>query len=164
MQLFENFSPESKIWIYQCNRPFTQDEIQNLNITCKKFTDSWTAHDIKLKASFAIIFNRFIIFCVDEKIEGASGCSIDKSVHLIREIEKQYQVFLLNRTQVAYIENDHVSACPLSVFTKLYETGKVNLQTVVFNNTITQLSQLNSDWKQPLAESWIANHLPVLNK
>jgi hypothetical protein len=164
MQLFENFSPESKIWIYQCNRPFTQEEIQSIGIKCNQFTDSWTAHDIKLKASFEIIYNRFIIFCVDENIEGASGCSIDKSVHLIREIEKQNQVFLLNRMQVAYIENDHVSACPLSVFIKLYETGKVNLQTLVFNNTITQLSQLSTDWKQPLKDSWIATHLPVLNK
>ncbi|MEP7264748.1 MAG: ABC transporter ATPase [Bacteroidota bacterium] len=164
MQLFEGFSPDSKIWIYQCNRPFTAEEIISISDSCKRFTDSWKAHEHQLKASSTILYNRFIIFCVDENTAGASGCSIDKSVHLIREIEKQYQVFLLNRMQVAYMENDQVSACPLNMFLKMYENEEVNAQTLVFDNTITTLAELNSKWIQPVKSTWMNNKLPVLRK
>lgn len=164
MQLFEGFSPDSKIWIYQCNRPFTTEEINSISEVCKRFTDSWKAHEHQLKASSAVLYSRFIVFCVDENTAGASGCSIDKSVHLIREIEKQYQVFLFNRMLVAYMKNNEVMACPLSMLLKMYENEEINAQTMVFDNTITTLAELNSKWIQPVSATWINNQLPVLRK
>jgi hypothetical protein len=157
--LFENFSPESKVWIYQCNRPFTEQEITEITSACKSFTDSWTAHENRLKAASAVLYNRFIVFCVDEETAGASGCSIDKSIHLIRDLEKKYHIFLLNRMQVAYLENDQVLACPLPVFLDLFSENKVNTETKIFNNMVTTLSEMNAGWIQPVSESWISNHV-----
>jgi hypothetical protein len=164
MQLFENFSPQSRVWIYQCNRPFTQQEIAEITSTCKTFTESWTAHENKLKAASAVLYNRFIVFCVDEETSGASGCSIDKSVHLVRDLEKQYHIFLLNRMQVAYLENENVMACPLPIFLNLFSENKVNSSTKIFNNLVTTLSEMNAGWIQPVSESWIQHHLPQTKK
>jgi hypothetical protein len=164
MKLFEDFPPDSRVWIYQCNRPFSQEETEKINAILNDFTESWKAHNNQLKAGGTVAFHRFIIFCVDEKMYQASGCSIDKSTHLLRGIEKNFNVFLFNRMQVAYLENDVVSACPLQQFIALYEEGNVTGNTMIFNNTITHLSQLEKNWIQKVDESWIVSYLPVIKK
>jgi hypothetical protein len=164
MQLFEKFPSDSRIWIYQCNRPFTSEETERINSSIASFTKSWTAHNNQLKAGGLVVHNRFIILCVDENMFQASGCSIDKSTHLIRETEKEYKVFLFNRLQIAYLDSENVIACPLQQFITLYEEGKVNAGTMIFNNTITHLSQVEKEWLQRVDESWINAYLPVTNK
>jgi hypothetical protein len=161
MKLFENFSSDSRIWIYQSNRAFTEAEIHQIKNKCIEFTNQWTAHKDQLTASSEIIYKRFIIFCVDENNASASGCSIDKSVHLVKELEKEFNIFLLNRMLVAYINDDKVLSCPLSSFVQLFQSGKISRDTLVFNNNISTLEQLQNNWIIPVKESWIASHLQL---
>src|SRR3954470_21026295 len=92
----------SRIWIYQTNRQLTDEETNSISEKTKKFLESWTAHDNALKAGFEIRYNRFLILMIDEKVAGASGCSIDKSVHFIQSLEKDYQVDFFDRMSFAF--------------------------------------------------------------
>ena len=40
---FENLPPESKVWIYQSNRKFTEEEWLAIETDLKAFIDSWSA-------------------------------------------------------------------------------------------------------------------------
>ncbi|WP_353138291.1 ABC transporter ATPase [Pseudopedobacter sp.] len=149
-------SLESKVWIYQSNRIFTSAELERLNTILADFTTSWTAHNQQLKASYEIKYQRFIVLIVDETLTGASGCSIDKSVHVMKAIEEEFKVNLFDRFQVAWKEGNEIKITGRSEFESLIQEQKVNAETIVFNNLVKNLSELNHAWEVPLKESWHA--------
>ena len=62
---FEKLSLVSRVWIYQSNRSFTDDEINKINLQISDFLKSWTAHGNDLQAAFLIKYKRFIILSID---------------------------------------------------------------------------------------------------
>lgn len=146
--------PNSKVWVYQCNRPLTESEKEIITQLGIQFIAQWSAHGASLKASFDIVYNRFIVLAVDEEQALASGCSIDKSVKFIKELEQQFNLNLFDRLQVAYRNGNDIVSCSLSAFEKLAEQGLVNQNTVVFNNMVTTKHGLDTEWEVPLKQSW----------
>ena len=55
-----------------------------------------------------VIFNRFLVVFVDEKIAQASGCSIDKSVHFVKQLEDEFHINFFDRTLIAYKEGNEI--------------------------------------------------------
>ena len=159
MKKFEGFSPASRIWVYQNNRPFSDNEVTLLHESSKIFAEDWSAHNDKLKAATEILYNRFIIFCVDENVTSASGCSIDKSIHYIKQVEKDFNVFLMNRQLIAYKLDDKILSSPLNVFVELFHQNKINADTVVFNNLVDTLNSFQESWETPLKNCWIYQHI-----
>lgn len=155
-----NFSPQSKVWVYQSDRPFTADEETTLNGALAQFTQQWTAHNQQLKAIGEVRNNRFIILMVDETQAEASGCSIDKSVHFIKEVESHYGVALFNRLLVSYEVNGEVRTTDVTALKNLFETGEIHQDTLVFNALVTTKEQLDSQWQQPIGQTWMKRYLP----
>jgi len=52
-------------------------------------------------------------------VHGASGCSIDASVHLIQQLEAKFDVILLDKMNVCYREKEQILYTPLKEFRKL---------------------------------------------
>lgn len=155
-----NFSPQSKVWVYQSDRPFTADEETTLNGALAQFTQQWTAHNQQLKAIGEVRNNRFIILMVDETQAEASGCSIDKSVHFIKEIESHFGVALFNRLLVSYEVNGAVKTTNVNELENLFATGQIKQDTFVFNALVTTKEQLDSQWQQPICQTWMKRYLP----
>jgi ABC-type branched-subunit amino acid transport system ATPase component len=150
------FSPASKIWIYQSNRELTETERAKAQQLLNSFTEGWTAHNQQLKAAAKILYNRFIILLVDETQAGASGCSIDKSVHFIKALEDEFGIDLFDRFNTAYFENDQILTANRAEFENLLKQGKVNSETVVFNNLVVNFQDFQTKWQVPLKNSWHA--------
>jgi hypothetical protein len=151
-----NISENSRIWIYQSNRPFTSAEEQEIDKTLDEFVSQWQAHGNELTAKAEIRYNRFIILMVDESQAGATGCSIDKSVNLMKEIEKSFGVNLFDRFNIAYKENQQVLSIDRNGFEGLISEGKITPDTIVFNNLVATVKDLNTKWEVPFKESWHA--------
>ena len=149
-----NFSEKSWVWIYQAERELTDAESVLIKKQLDNFTVSWTAHNNLLKAMAEIRYNRFIVLIVDESQAGASGCSIDKSVNFIKQLESAFNLNLLNRLNMAYRDGNEVLSASRDQFEALIKTGKINTETVVFNNLVQSLSELQSKWEVPFKESW----------
>ena len=145
---------EARVWIYQSNRVFNMEELDSLHQILKEFTQNWTAHNQQLKADFEIKYNRFIILIVDEHQAGASGCSIDKSVHLMQEIEKQFHVNLFDRFHIAWKESENVKSGSRDEFEHQIKSGNINQETIVFNNLVSNYDQLRTNWEIPFKDSW----------
>src|ERR1700759_2190076 len=96
------FSENSRVWIYQSDKELTDSEVALLQSQLDNFTTGWTAHNNQLKAKAEIRYNRFIILVVDESQAGASGCSIDKSVRFMKDIEQEFGINLFDRFNLAY--------------------------------------------------------------
>jgi hypothetical protein len=148
------FSEQSRVWIYQSDRELYEDEVKQLHEILNKFAAEWTAHNHQLKAKAEIRYNRFLILIVDESQAGASGCSIDKSVNFIKRLEQEFGITLLDRFNLAYREGEKVLSAPRDEFEDLLRTGKINSNTIVYNNLVQNLEQLETKWEVPFKESW----------
>lgn len=154
------FSPQSKVWVYQSSRPFTADEETTLNGALAQFTQQWTAHNQQLKAIGEVRNNRFIILMVDETQATASGCSIDKSIHFIKEIENHFGVELFNRLLVSYQTNGIVNTTNVNQLQSLFTSGQISNDTLVFNTLVATKEQLDKQWQQPIGQTWMKRYLP----
>jgi hypothetical protein len=148
------FSEQSRVWIYQSDRELYDDEVKQLHEILNKFVSEWTAHNHQLKAKAEIRYNRFLILIVDESQAGASGCSIDKSVNFIKRLEQEFGINLLDRFNLAYREGEKVLSAPRDEFEDLLRSGKINSNTIVYNNLVQNLEQLETKWEVPFKDSW----------
>jgi hypothetical protein len=148
-----------RIWIYTISKNLSSEQLADINNRCQIFVSGWTAHDVSLDASFEIYKNRLLIFKVNEAKYNASGCSIDKQVRFVKELEHAFSIELLNRLLVAYESNDEVVVVKQSQIAELLASKEINENTLVFNNTITDSKSLNSNWKQPLHKTWLSKYL-----
>ncbi|QJD95211.1 ABC transporter ATPase [Mucilaginibacter robiniae] len=150
------FSKNSRIWIYQSGCELTPAETSQIQQQLDSFTQDWTAHNHQLKATGIVHYNRFIILVVDESQADASGCSIDKSVRFLKELEQKYNTNLFDRFDMAYRDGDRILSASRAKFENLIKEGKITPDTIVFNNTIQTLSELENKWEVPFKESWHA--------
>ncbi len=145
---------DARIWIFQSPRPLTPDEERWVCEEAERFVSEWTAHNVALKAGYAVFDHHFLVLAIDERQAMASGCSIDKSVHLVRRVSEQLGVDLLDRMNFAFGEGEMLKVVPRKEFARLVESGEIGPKTVVYNNLVDRLSDLESAWKVPFAESW----------
>lgn len=148
-----------RIWIYTISKNLSSEQLSEINNRCQVFVSSWTAHDVSLDASFEIYKNRLLIFKVNEAKYNASGCSIDKQVRFVKELELAFSVELLNRLLVVYESNDEVVVVKQSQIAELLASKEINENTLIFNNTITESKDLATNWKQPLNKTWLSKYL-----
>ena len=151
---FETLPETSRIWIYQCSRSFSQEELEEVKESLNAFIEQWTAHGSDLKAGYEIRYKRFIILALDQSKTLASGCSIDASVHFIQQLEKKYEVELLDKMNVSYKQGDFIAYKPLADFKKMAKQKAVSKNTIVFNNLVTNKGEYIEHWEVPASESW----------
>ncbi|MFS2186586.1 MULTISPECIES: ABC transporter ATPase [unclassified Mucilaginibacter] len=148
------FSPQSRVWIYQSDRKLTDLEVQQIQPELDRFTTNWTAHNNQLKAKGEVRYNRFFILIVDESQAGASGCSIDKSVHFMQQVQQHLGINLFDRFNLAYREGEEVLSLPRHDFEAKLKEGSINKETVVYNNLVQNLTELETKWEVPFKDSW----------
>ena len=151
---FKDLADNSKVWVYQSNREFTTNEVDEISILIEKFVGNWKRHGDDLKASYQIKYNQFIILAVDESYNNISGCSIDASANLFKQIEDKYNVELFNKLNTAFKDGDNINIVSLSEFQKYVSEQKINTKTIVFNNMVKTKKELETKWEVAADESW----------
>lgn len=156
---FNTLPEESRVWIYQSNRSFTENEISEIEAKLAVFIEAWTAHGQDLQAGFKIEYKRFIILALNQNLNNATGCSIDASVHFIQELEKRYSVDLMDKMNVSYKQGEFIAHKSLLDFKKMAKQKAVSKNTIVFNNLVNNIAEFNENWEVPASESWHSRFL-----
>jgi hypothetical protein len=156
---FEELGAESRVWIYQGSRPFTSQEEGLVSKALKVFCEQWNAHGQALKSSFRIEKNQFVIMSVDEDFHNPSGCSIDSSVGVLRQIHAATGVDLLDRSRVAFYLDDKVTLIPVSEVKVNFTSGRLQASTLTFNTLASTKAEWESKWQIPVEKSWMAKYL-----
>lgn len=151
---FDNLPEESRIWIYQSNRKFSDEEIAEIENDLKSFIENWSAHGTSLEASYLLKYNRFIILAVNQEVQQATGCSIDSSVVFIQGLEQKYKVDLLDKMNVTFKNGEHIAHKSLIDFKRMAKEKAVTANTIVFNNLVNTIEEFNENWEVPAGESW----------
>ncbi|WP_298346012.1 ABC transporter ATPase [uncultured Algibacter sp.] len=156
---FNTLPEESRVWIYQANRSFSEVELEDIKSRLNVFIENWTAHGSDLQAGYVIKYKRFIVLGLNQNINMATGCSIDASVHFIQQLEKDYNVDLMDKMNVSYKQGEFVAHKTLSDFRKMAKENAVSKKTIVFNNLISTIAEFKENWEVPASESWHARFL-----
>lgn len=150
---------DAKVWVYQSNRVLSEQEALDILNAGQVFINTWSAHGASLKASFDVIYSRFIVIAVDEEQALASGCSIDSSVRFVKQLEQQFNLNLFDRMQVAYHHGREIKMCHLNnllneLTSALGKDKNVLGEVIVFNNMVITKAEFDEQWEIPLKYSW----------
>ncbi len=151
---FKKLPDYSRVWIYQSNRRFTQDELKEISEKLTEFVSNWAAHGTGLQASFELKYERFIVLAVNQDTQNATGCSIDSSVRFIQELEKEYDIELLDKMNVAFKQGDFINFKTLLDFKTMAKSGAIGKKTIVYNNLVANIAEYKENWEVPAKDSW----------
>lgn len=154
---FSDLPGEAQVWVYQSNRILTDREVAEIKQKGEAFAVQWAAHGANLEAAFDVFDNAFLVLAVDQSANKTSGCSLDEATHFIQELEKTYQIELLNRLNIAYRDSEGVlKITSMSAFEAMINEGALDENTTVYNNLVKTKSEFMSGWKTPASQSWHA--------
>ena len=149
------FPSHSRVWIYQSDRKLLNDEQVWLTEKGSAFVEQWAAHGNQLMAGFFVVMDHFVVIVLDQEVEAASGCSIDKSMKLILDFQKELKVNFTNRLISAlYIDNE-VVLYSYDEVRKALESGRISGEIQVFDNTVQNLDSMKTSWLKPLKHTWL---------
>jgi hypothetical protein len=158
---FNQMPANSRIWIYQAARAFSQSEEELVGSTLRNFCQGWNTHGNQMTSSFDILEHQILILAVDESNLGASGCSIDSSVKILRELENKLQINLTDQGKVSYKTiNGSIAVTPaLGIKSKVIE-GEIKSDTYLINPMILRKEELDSIWISA-EKSWLNKYFQI---
>jgi hypothetical protein len=157
---FAQLADHSRIWLYQADRSLTEKDIIVIQDVLRDFCERWVAHQQPMHSSFEVLNNRLIVLAADEEKCMGSGCSIDSSVDVMRQLGANLGIDWFKRTEIAFMENDAITSLSLPAFKKQLADGTLSPSDMVFNTLIEQKSQL-SKLLIPVQNSWLSRFLPA---
>ncbi|MCH6232732.1 hypothetical protein [Cognataquiflexum rubidum] len=153
---FDQMPANARIWTYTSNRRLDKSELEILSSRLSAFCELWNTHGALMPTSFEIRFDQVIILAVDESQLGASGCSIDSSVRVLRDIENELDIDLLNQGKVSFIKSEgDLEVNPILGIKSKVTEGILQAETIVLNPVVKNKADLENNWKIKAKESWL---------
>jgi hypothetical protein len=141
--------------VYTLDRPLTEAEAEQACAALDRFTRQWTAHDQALRAGFELFDNQVLILLVDETQAGASGCSIDKSVHFLEALGAELGVDFFERMRFGWIDGGGtLRFAERAALSAERAAGRLPDDTPMLNTLAQTRQELQERWLLPLGESW----------
>ena len=151
---FDKISSHSPIWVFQSNKILDSSLISQIEVDVNNFLNNWTSHNLEMKSSYKILHRLFLIISVENNFSNPSGCSIDKLINFIKNINQIYNIDFLNRLNVSFRHENKIKVVELIEFKNLILNGIIDSDTIVFNNMIHTKAELNENWETKVSESW----------
>ena len=148
-----------KVIIYPASRSFTPKESKVITEKLFDFLATWAAHGKPLSSHFKIEKNQFIVVCVDEDVEAASGCSIDALGSVMKEVDQEFKLGLFDRMKATFVENGEVKTLKLQDFRSGLRNGEISKDIEVYDFSKNTYVAFLSDFLLPLRRSWAGIYL-----
>lgn len=149
----------ARVWVYKSEVPLGIERRAMVLERGRAFTGGWAAHGAPLDAAVDVLHDRFVVIGVDEEQARASGCSIDKSVRFVQELERDLGLRLTDRMVVLYERDGTVQACRVPEIEGLLKSGVLTADTIVFDDLVGTKGDLDARFRVPLRSSWMARYL-----
>ena len=89
----------------------------------------------------------------------ASGCSIDKSVRFVQELERDLGLRLTDRMVVLYEQAGAVHALRADEVPAALKDGRLSADSTVFDDLVATKADLDARFRTALRSSWMARWL-----
>ena len=155
----EDMPAHVRVWVYKSATPFTPDQQREMLLRGMAFSGEWTAHAVALDACVDVLYDHFLVIAVDERQALASGCSVDKSVRFIQELERDLMLTLTDRMVVLYDGDPGIRACRVPEVEGLIRSGGMHADTLVYDDLVTTCGELRARFRGPVSGTWLARYL-----
>ena len=155
---FNELPPHARLWIYQANRPLTAEEQAKIKPALQRFAEERSSHGRDLQASAELLHNQFLVLANNETASAASGCSIDKSVAFVRELEQALQVTFFDRTRLAFLKEGEVRMVGVQELKSRVSAGEIDKNTLYFDTLVNNYGELQEAWPRPAGNSWLSRY------
>jgi len=146
-------SDDANIWIFPITPALADPDAMLGRVDA--FLDSWAAHNVPVLAARDLRENRFLIVAADKDAE-KSGCSIDRLFALVRMMERELGVSMLDASLVYYRDAEGVIRDAKR--SELHD--RADESTIVFDTTAPTLGDIRrGTWERPARDSWHASLL-----
>jgi len=156
---YKQMPDESKLWVFPSSRKFYPQEIEGLIERIKEFLSEWDDDEVLIKCSYSIKYDRFIFVTVDDTNNSLSVQAHDLLITFIQELEKVYNIILMDKMNVCYKQGEHVQYKDLIAFKKMMKDRGVSQKTIVFDNMISTKGELKYNWEINIMDSWLGRFL-----
>ncbi len=158
-----DFADNSRVWIYQADRPFTDAQIIEIDDQLENFYLQWMSHGEAVKGWAKCIYKQFVVVLADVAHMGIGGCSTDSMVRVIKSLERQYGINLFDRLTLTFLVNNKVQPLPMQQVGYALEKGFIETDSLLFNNLVSTKKELLAEWKIPLNKSWLWSRIVPLD-
>ena len=158
---FDTLPDDARVWIFGAAAPVDDIDAAKLLAAVDAFLLQWKAHGHPLTAARDWRDERFLAVGVDQRTEGASGCSIDGLFRTLQDLERAVGSSMLGGGLVFFRgPGDLVCALPREDFEALARRGGATGETNVFDTTITTAGDYRARFEVPASASWHKTLLP----
>ena len=91
---------DARLWVFVGDRKMSATEITWLNESLTRFVSSWQTHGKALDAVGFVLHEAAIAIVANEHAVKASGCSMDKINHFVKEAGSQLNIDFFQRMNV----------------------------------------------------------------
>jgi hypothetical protein len=159
---FDQMPSSARAWVYTANRILNASESELVQERLAPFLTEWSSHGTPLKAASQVIDQAIIVVAVENGFEAASGCSIDKSVRVLKDLEQEFKISLFDRLQILYRQSASsvVQVLPLGEFKNKLAAGEISADGSIVNTQVASVGELKSELWKEVKDSWLAKFLP----
>lgn len=158
---FDSLPDSSRVWIFGAASALSPDAATALLRDVELYLEGWKAHGNPLTVGSQLREERFLVVAVDQKQEGATGCSIDGLFRVLQGLESTLGTSLVGGGRVYYRDgHGKVAAAERDDVAGLASSGAITKDTVVFDTSLTDLGAFRAKFERPARDSWAASLLP----
>ena len=145
-----------RLWIYANPQKIKEKIVKNIKKRLEDFCQQWQSHGIAVTGDFLIIFDQIIILLagLEEGSSQMSGCSIDSSVKIIKDINRDYGLDLLNRNYFFTLKDKDLIPHTRKQFIQEFNKGHLTTDSLVLDNLIRDPQNINNKLFISLKYSW----------
>jgi hypothetical protein len=159
---FSDLPEPARLWIFASDRPLSPVERASLEQAVERGLSDWAAHGSPVTWGMEVVAQQFLFLGVDESRTALTGCSIDKAIHEVQDLERHLGLDLLDHGRIFYREGEMYRVVSRDTFRELAQSRAVNGDTVVLNNVISTVGEYRRGlWEVPVRRSWHAQAFPA---
>lgn len=161
---FDSLPDDARLWVFAASDPVTGERADRLLAAVDVWLREWKAHGEPLTCARDWRDDHFLVIGVDQSTAGASGCSIDALFRVLQDLQGTIGTTLLGSGRVFYRTRDgHVESATRGEFTARAATGDVDMETTVFDSSVTTASAYRYAFERRVANSWHQDLFPRVN-
>ena len=154
---FASLPDDARLWIFGASEPLSADAGVALLQVVDDYLAGWQAHGEPLTCGRDWREGRFLVIGVDQRTAGASGCSIDALFRALQPLERRLGTTLLAGGRVFYRDaHGQVQCVDRDTYARRARAGVIDVETPVFDTTLTTAGDYRARFERPAASSWHA--------
>lgn len=139
--IFDSLHPRSKIWIYINSKVFDNKTKKKINLSFLNFQEDWKSHGSNIEGEIKFLNDHIMVIGAQYKQEAMCGRAVDAQVRFITTINSEFNLDLLNRTNIAFLELDSIKIYNYNNLQSLIKENLINKDSLLVNT----FSETNSD-------------------